>query len=325
MIRRIAILLLLLLPPICATGAGRPDAPFESFTVKTTNIPQADIAGWFLPATSAKGTVILLHGYNNNKAYMVDWANWIRRDEKWNCVLIDFREHGQSTRTKHLCSLGYHEIWDVKAAVDYAESKGLARPYVIFGRSLGAAVGLRWAAMDERISGVFAVSPYKNAYLASEQITQTKLKISFLPSPFLAHPGFKAMLKEVDIVAAAQKRDDLRLWIMTGEWDCFTPGDQREILKASPAPASLKRLEIARGRHHGDVCFSKGDALTPSHDQYLRQFLAASSGQPYLDRVHVAAMLGGGLVTFVTAWFVTRRIAGRAITGPGGPSEPRVP
>ena len=77
-----------------------------------------------------------------------------------------------------LSTLGYHEVWDIKAVVDYAEGRGLRRPYGIYGVSLGASVGLRWATMDRRIEGVFAVSPFKNAYLASEQFTTSTLRLA---------------------------------------------------------------------------------------------------------------------------------------------------
>src|SRR5215218_7845690 len=158
-----------------AVDARPPNGPYESFRVKTDNVPQAEIAGWVLPAAGhAKGTMFLLHGWNNDKERVVGWE-WVRDRLDWNVVMFDFREHGESTLTSHLSSLGYHEIWDVKAVVDYAERKGLAKPYVIYGRSLGGATGLRWASMDPRISAVFAVSPYKNAYLASAQAPAAKL------------------------------------------------------------------------------------------------------------------------------------------------------
>lgn len=127
-----------------SVALGRmPSDPYETFRIKTDNVPQAEIAGWLLPAKAhAKGTLFILHGYNNNKGYMVQW-DWVRDQENWNVIMIDFREHGESSHSGHLSTLGFNEIWDVKAAVDFAESRGLAKPYAIFGRSLGASTGLR--------------------------------------------------------------------------------------------------------------------------------------------------------------------------------------
>jgi hypothetical protein len=84
------------------------------------------------------------------------------------------------------------------------------------------------------------------------------------------------MLEQVDIPQAVAKRNDLRIWILSGGRDCFTPQDQREILAASHSPESLKRLVIAPGFVHGQLWAFKGDTTHPSHDQYIHDFLAAS-------------------------------------------------
>jgi pimeloyl-ACP methyl ester carboxylesterase len=258
--------------------ARPPNGAYESFRVKTDNVPQAEIAGWLLQASGRpNGTMFLLHGWNNSKERVVGWE-WVRDRLDWNVVMFDFREHGESTRTAHLSSLGYHEIWDVKAVVDYAERKGLVKPYVIYGRSLGGAAGLRWASMDPRISGVFAVSPFKNAYLASKQLPAARLHVPVLPSPFTLHPGYRRMLQEVDIPKAVAARDDLRIWIIVGEHDSFPEADQHEILSASRSPERLKRLVVAEGCDHHNVWTWKGTGGRPGHDHYLTDFLAASGG-----------------------------------------------
>jgi pimeloyl-ACP methyl ester carboxylesterase len=297
---------------VCALGAivpianaRPPTGPYEPFRVYTDNVPTAEIAGWMLPASGrAKGTVFVLHGWNWNKEAVVGWE-WLRDREGWNVVMIDLREHGESTRTAGLSSFGYHEIWDVKAAVDHAARKGLRRPYVIYGVSLGASVGLRWATMDRRIDGVFAVSPFKNAYLASEQSTADMLHLGFLPSPFSLHPGFRRMLETVDLPTAVRDRDDLRIWILVGGRDCFPESDQREILAASRSPEKLKRLVVAPGRDHHNVWNWPGDSERPSHDEYLRQFLrATTSARSGSVLWRWAALVAAGAATI--GWLVRR-------------------
>ena len=134
--------------------------PPRDFWVKTSNTPQATIAGrvFYAQTRNVHGTMIVCHGWHNAKEYCYGY-DWVCRDPGWNMVCFDFREHGHSTRTRHLSSLGYHEIWDVRAVVDYCEQQGLEKPYVIYGTSMGASVGLREAASDSRIAGVFACSP----------------------------------------------------------------------------------------------------------------------------------------------------------------------
>jgi pimeloyl-ACP methyl ester carboxylesterase len=250
-----------------------PPAPFTQFSVTTNNVPPARIAGVVLPAKGkAKGTLFLCHGWGRSKETFYGW-DWIRREQGWNLVLFDFREHGQSTRSPMWCTLGFHEIWDVKAVVDYAQQQKLAGPYAVYGNSLGASVGLRWAARDERIKGVLALSPYRNGLVGARQFLRASTGL-VPPTRTDTRRGFLRMLDTVDLPTDVRARDDLRIWILCGQYDCFPEPDQRAILRASPSPASYKRLFLIPGGTHNRLWAWKGDARVPSHDQIIREFLA---------------------------------------------------
>lgn len=245
-----------------------PPAPFSRFMVPTENTPQAQIAGVVMPASrNARGTVFLLHGFSRRKEDLYGW-NWIRRDLNWNLVAIDFREHGQSSRTFNLTTLGYHEMYDVKAAIDHAEKLGLAKPYVIYGSSMGAATGLRWAANDPRISGVIAVSPYRNGYAAAENFFKQRLHLNVD-----LQGGWSDIVRQVDLPTDLAQRDDLRITILCGQFDIFREADQREILKGSRSPARMKKLFIIPGGYHSNLWRWQGNDRVPSHDRIVREFL----------------------------------------------------
>lgn len=256
------------------TGASRPPTePFENFTIKTKNNPPATIAGWYLPAKAdAKGTIFLCHPYHLGKRNMV-WWDWLR-DRGWNLVMFDFRCFGESSRAwPYVSTLGYYENWDVRAAVDFAESKHAARPFVVFGISMGGAIGLKAAGEDKRISAVFAGSPYRNAWEAA-QIRVAQLPYAAALRPLLNR--MMSMYQAVDIPAAVTQRDDLRIWIMTRENDWFPPEHQRSILNASKSPASLKRLIVVPGAGH-EGFWGKADG---DGDGYLLKFLDACAAAP---------------------------------------------
>ena len=249
-----------------------PPAPFERFTVTTDSVPPARIVGVVMPAkTNAKGTLFLCHGWGNRKECFYGW-DWVRSELGWNIVVFDFREHGRSSHSPMLCTLGFHEIWDVKAVVDYAQQKKLAEPYAVIGYSLGGSVGMRWAARDTRIRGVLAVSPFRNGLVGARQFLRAW--VGFSPLKTEANKNFARMLEIVDLPTDVSTRADTRLWIMVGQHDIFPASDQRAILAASPAPAEYKKLFVIPNGRHNSLWMWKGDASVPSHDQIIRDFLA---------------------------------------------------
>ena len=264
-------LLLMLLSQLATNKQAAPPAapdPAIKFTVATDNVPQAQIAGVVMPAlTKAKGTIFICHGFSRRKedAYKFDW---MRRDLGWNLVAFDFREHGQSSHSFHLTTLGYFEIWDVKAVVDQAEQMGLAKPYVIYGSSMGASVGLRWAAQDSRVSGVLAVSPYRNAFAAAQMFFQQRLHLNLVEKG-----AWSGMLNTVDLPKDLSQRNDLRIWILCGQFDAFRAADQRAILAGSKSPQSLKKLFVIPGGYHSTLWRWQGDNRVPSHDRIVENFL----------------------------------------------------
>ena len=162
-------------------------------------------------------------------------------------------------------TLGYDEIWDMKAVVDWAEAQGLARPYVCVGASMGAAISLRFAGFDKRISAVFAESPYRTAL---DGATQWKLR--GLPLGVLANVDFgrhRWMLEEVDIRRAVAMRDDLRIYLLAGESDFFPIAQQREIISASRSPESSKHFVVVKGAGHANFLGK------PEHSEWFARFL----------------------------------------------------
>src|SRR5439155_18190318 len=196
-----------------------------------------------------RGTVFMCHGFGRS---MWDFRGyeWIADQEHFNVVRFDFREHGQSSHSLRLRTLGYYEIWDLKAVIDWAEANHPEKPYLCYGHSMGAAIALRWAGQDHRISGVLAQSPFRNALDATHKFRPGDRRVQFA-SHVLIHGGLKRMLEQVDIPAAVAKRDDLLIWLTAGDHDYFGEDDQRAILAASASPQALKRFTLIPNTWHG--------------------------------------------------------------------------
>ncbi|MFI5133412.1 MAG: alpha/beta hydrolase [Chitinophagales bacterium] len=109
-----------------------PQYPYD--TVKLFTKDHIEIEGWYIPADSAKGTVIIIHGLGGNKGMMLDYA-YECREMNFNVMMIDLRAHGNSGG--HTTTLGVNESEDVKLAYDFVVNKG-EKNIVMYGFSLGA-------------------------------------------------------------------------------------------------------------------------------------------------------------------------------------------
>lgn len=96
-----------------------------------------------------KGTIILVHGIRSYKERFIPVSKMIT-EKGYNVVLVDLRAHGQSEGK--YCTFGNKEKQDVSCLIDaLSQVPGLSRDYIIWGQSLGAAVGLQALSIDDRI------------------------------------------------------------------------------------------------------------------------------------------------------------------------------
>ena len=269
LLRSSLLFILLASSPAMAGAQVGPAPDGESFSVTTDSVPAAQIVGevWRVPqGVTPRGTLFMCHGFARSMWDTRDYR-WIAEREHWNVVRFDFREHGASShRAMDVPTLGYHEIWDLKAVIDHAEQNGLAHPYACYGHSMGAAIALRWAGTDRRIVGVLAQSPFRNALDATGKFRRDDARVQ-IATALLLRKGMRGMLEQVDIPAAVALRDDLRVWLTAGEHDYFDETDQRAILSASRSPDELKRVVIIPGGYHGDHWRWAGN------DPLIREFI----------------------------------------------------
>lgn len=112
-----------------------PKRSFETITLQSNK----KIECWLIKADSAKGTVILFHGYGGEKSSLLDKA-----DEflalGYTTLLVDFMGSGGSEGNQ--TTIGYKEAEEVKTCFDYISSLGEKKIY-LFGTSLGAAAILK--------------------------------------------------------------------------------------------------------------------------------------------------------------------------------------
>ena len=90
---------------------------YEKVSFRTSD--GVKIAGWWIPGKKANGTVIVGHGYPFDKGNIL--PNVVFLHPEYNLLLYDHRYFGESEG--YITTVGIKEVYDVKAAVDFAKKK----------------------------------------------------------------------------------------------------------------------------------------------------------------------------------------------------------
>ena len=131
--------------------------PSESVRFEATDGMRLE--GWKIPADPARPWVILCHGVGSNRSDLLEIAQGLH-GAGFNVFLFDFRAHGISRGV--VTSFGWLEQRDLEGALAFLgrQPEIPARPYGIFGISMGGSVALMVASRDERLGAVAVDSPY---------------------------------------------------------------------------------------------------------------------------------------------------------------------
>lgn len=195
------------------------------------------------PAAAHKGTAVILHGMNETKADFPYFgaAKPLAR-MGYDVVLMDLRAHGRSGG-KYI-TYGAKEKHDVQAVMDaLVQNRQVAEPFYVFGANLGGAVAIQYAAIDPRVKGVVALSPYRDfAGFAAWQLHF--LNPVMQPRDALREITDAAKLGDFDPAGAstleAAKKLTCPLLVVHGLLNLSTPLEHAQaIIKAASGPKQL--------------------------------------------------------------------------------------
>jgi len=231
------------------------------------------ITGTYLSADGARATIVLVHGFKNTRADMLEHALFLH-DAGYAVLLYDSRGCGQSDGT---FGVGATEERDVIGAIDHLKST--ARPasahVAVLGVSLGAGEALLAAARDPRIEAVVADSSWADERVQLERMAT--LPIGPVAVPVLPYepPLVDALVggrlegaRPRDEIARIAPRPVLLIHSADDDNATTTLADAQALLAMAGEP---KELWIApRGGHAG--------ALGAVREEYTQRVLA------FLDR-----------------------------------------
>ena len=218
-------------------------------TLKKFNIPYQSVnlvtedgirlAAWYTPPRN--GVVILLaHGYGDNRP---EWVHTMLAKSKYGVMAWDARAHGESGG--EISTIGYLEILDVKAALDYV----LAQPGVehvgAWGGSMGGATLIRAAAAFPEIEAVWIDSSF--ASLDDEFDFLVPYPIINPLAKYIAQIETGVNINEINPLKDIAMISPRPVYIVHGTGDTVAPPDAgQKLYEAAGEPRFLWEAENVR-------------------------------------------------------------------------------
>jgi len=202
---------------------------------------------------ASKGTVILLHGFLQDRRSVTPWAVRLAQ-AGFRCVVLDLRGQGKSTG-KHI-SFGVFESRDVSAVIDDLGRRGWDVSRVgLLGVSYGASTALLTAGNDARIKTVVAFEPFASAERAVPELMRAVFSREaggVSDKQFAAAHEKQARVAGFDWVdadiPAALQRTKAPVLFLHGEADVWlSPEHSRTLFGVAP---SGSKLEIVPKANH---------------------------------------------------------------------------
>ena len=229
------------------------------------------IRGWWLPRPASKQVVIGCTGHRGAKHELLGIGSGLWRAGN-NVLLFDFRGRGASDLAA--CSLAYHEMEDLQAAVDYVCGRLPEARLGVIGYSMGAAVALLVAAREPRLRAVVADSPFAtmrdvigHAFERRRIPTRPMLGLTGWVNRWRYGYCFDAV-EPVEVVGAIAPRPIL---LIHGTDDSIIPVDHsRAIFAAAGEP---KELWILPGVKHCGGYFADRSYYVARVVQFFARYL----------------------------------------------------
>lgn len=226
------------------------------------------LKGWRGEASGRhRATLIYLHGVADNRA---SGAGVLSRFQKrgFDVVTFDSRAHGESGGDA--CTYGYFEKGDLRNVLDTVRPG----PVVLVGSSLGAAIALQLAAIDERVSAVVAAECFSDL-----RTVVTERAPFFFTSGVVGQAIQLAEQQgqfQIDAVspAAAARTVKVPALIIHGADDVDTPPDHsRRVFAGLAGP---KKLILVPGARHNE---SLQGTVWQDIENWIDEVLVPNSGK----------------------------------------------
>jgi dipeptidyl aminopeptidase/acylaminoacyl peptidase len=278
------------------TDPPTPRRPVEmGFTPFETGADHVDVTfpgghglplqGWLFPRGEQAPTILACGGYRGQRSDLLGIATVLWR-AGFNTLIFDYTGYGDEPGP---VTLGYWELADARAALDFLRRRFPAAPLGTIGYSMGAAISIMLAAREPDVRAVFADSPFteqreivryhlaREFHLSLSQQTEAvgHLLLDLVDRRLSRLFGFRfADVSPLRDVARLAPRP---LFLVHGEADAIIPVEHTRRLEAAAREAGVPVVAwYVPGGGHCDAYFRDRQV----YSSRVVDFLAAHMGMP---------------------------------------------
>ena len=190
------------------------------------------LSAWYTPPR--KGAVILLaHGYGDNRP---EWVHAMLAKKGYGVLSWDARAHGESGG--EISTVGYLEVLDVKAALDFVLAQSDVNHVGAWGGSMGGATLIRATAQFPEIEALFVDSSF--ASLNDEFDFLVPYPVINPLAKFLAEWQTGFSIRDLNLVEDIAQISPRPVYIVHSKSDTVAPPDSgEELFNAANEPRYL--------------------------------------------------------------------------------------
>ncbi|HMW06726.1 MAG TPA: alpha/beta hydrolase [Leptospiraceae bacterium] len=164
-------------------------------TIKIKNQDGLELESWFIPADNSDKAILLVHGHGGSRNEGLRFAK-VLNESGYNLLALSLRRNSGEFAT-----MGFYEVNDVKAAVDFLIQEKKIKTVGIFGFSMGAATSILAMEKDNRIKAGLFSSGYASALNVLSEAANRDFGIPYYPLiPIVREVlNFRAKMKIEDV------------------------------------------------------------------------------------------------------------------------------
>lgn len=237
------------------------------------------LRGWWLSRPETDRVIVGCAGYRGSRAQLVGIGTMLWR-AGFNVLLFDYRGHGSDLGTP--VTLGFREMDDFFAALDYTNSRIPGARIGVFGGSMGASIAIMGSSRRDDVLAVVADSPFaRHSDIVSFRVKQAVhlpgRPFTRISDYFLYHmAGYRG--SDIEPIRWVGQLAPRPLLVIHGSADTAIPLEQgMQVYEAAHEP---KELWIGEGAEHCGTYFLDRAVYSERVSSFFERALQTAYAQP---------------------------------------------